>query len=112
MRLLDLLLFLGFIDIFLGRYQFYFLYVTKKTFDIKVKEGYDGTWFRFCCENFDTWIWKFRFKSKFRWLYESKVFVIFFRLKGIILCLIGSAIFLALFFLEKTPYWELIITKL
>ena len=112
MRLLDILMFIGFINIFIGLYQFYFLYVTKKTFDIKVKEGYDGTWFRFCCESFDNWIWRFRLKSKFRWLYEGKVFVIFFRLKGIILCLIGFGIFLALFLLNKTDYWNLITVKL
>ena len=111
MRLLDLIMFLGFINIFLGMYQFYFLYVTKKTFDNKVKEGYDGTWFRFCCETFDNFIWKLRFKSKFRWLYESKVFV-FFRLKGIILCLIGFLIFLGLFLLEKTEYWTYVLVKL
>ena len=112
MRLLDLFLFVAFINILYGCYQFYFLYVTKKTFDIKVKEGYDGTWFRFCCETFDNWIWRLRFKSKFRWLYESKVFVFFFRLRGIILCLIGVLIFLGLFLIEKTDYWEFIITKL
>lgn len=112
MRLLDLILFLAFTSIFLGCYQFYFLYVTKKTFDIKVKEGYEKTWFRFCCENFDNWIWKFRLKSKFRWLYESQFFVFSFRLKGIILCLNGILIFLGLFLLEKTDYWVYFTVKL
>ena len=112
MRILDILLFLGFINLFFGSYQFYFLYVTKKTFDIKVKEGYDGTWFRFCCETFDTWIWRFRFKSKFRWFYESKLFKNLFRLKGIILCLIGIAIFLILFWLKQTEYWNSIVQKI
>ena len=112
MRLLDLLLFLAFINIFLGSYQFYFLYVTKKTFNNKVKEGYEGTWFRFCCETFDNLIWRLRLKSKFRWLYESKVFVIFFRLKGIILCTIGISIFIGLFLLERTDYWSYILVEI
>lgn len=113
MRLLDLMLFIAFFNIFLGIYHFYFLYVTKKLFDIKVKEeGYDKTWFMFCCDRFDNALWKLRQKFKFRWFYESSLFIIFLRLKGIFSCLVGIAILILIFFLKKTEWWILITEKL
>lgn len=113
MTIKDIMIFIGTILILYGSYEFIFLYITKKRYDMAVKnEEYKGTWFQFCCDRFDTIIWKFRKKSKSRWFYESLIFKNFLRLRGFILIVLGLIILILLFYIKNTEYYNFIIQKL
>ena len=113
MTIENLMIFIGVILILYGSYEFFFLYVTKKRYDLAIEyKEFSGTWFEYCCKEIDTWIWLLRSKMKFRWFYESLIFKNFLRLRGIILILVGVIILILLFYLKTTEYNEFIIQKL
>lgn len=113
MTIENIMIFIGTILILYGSYEFLFLYITKKRYDIAIeRKEFSGTWFEYCCKEINTWIWKIREKMKFRWFYESLIFKNFLRLKGIILILLGVIILISLFYIKNTEYNEFIIQKL
>ena len=113
MTIENIMIFLGVILILYGSYEFFFLYITKKRYDLAIKhKEFNGTWFEYCCKELNTWVWYIRSKMKFRWFYESLVFKNFLRLKGIILISLGVIILILFFYIKNTEYYEFIKQKI
>ena len=102
MSIKEVLLFFMFTLLFLGSYQFYWSFITKKAY--KLRDD--------CDKEYDTAIWKWRQKSKARWFYHSNMFKIFVMLKGISLLSLYFVLFILLFLINSSEYASWIDVKM
>lgn len=112
MSIKEVLLFFMFTLLFLGSYQFYWSFITKKAYKLRDDCDKDLDYFDFCCKEYDTAIWKWRQKSKARWFYHSNMFKIFVMLKGISLLSLYFVLFILLFLLNSSEYASWIDVKM
>ena len=58
----------------------------------------------YCCREYNDWAWKIRKKLNWKLFYNTRLFIIFRRLQGILLVLIGLGLLVLYFCLFFTEY--------
>lgn len=102
-RLTNVFLFLIFYFLLFGIWQFIWLWLHSKGYEIN-KEN-NESFYDFMCRYYkDSVIWKIRKKLNIRWFYNSRAFKNFIRLKGIVFIIFSLAIFILFLYLKSTDY--------
>lgn len=99
----QILLFLCSLCLVFGVWQFLWIVIHKKGYEMeKLKgESFPDFLFRYYAEDV---MWKLRKRFVPKWFYYSKMFLIFTKVKGVILILAGLGIAVGLFLLSKSEY--------
>ena len=104
-----LLVFLAGFFIGAGIYQFLWLKITQKGYELKQEERKEEglprqSFLEFCFEYYNSISWKIRKSFGIRWFYNSKLFLIYIRLRGVIIFLFGVAIIIAILLVGSSEY--------
>lgn len=102
--IMDIFVFFSAYMLILGVWQFLYIKIHKKGYELEKKEN--ETFFEFMCRYYeDDFFWKLRKKYGIKWLYNSKIFEKYIKLKGIILILFGLIVVFGLLLLRQTDYY-------
>jgi hypothetical protein len=105
-RYVDLFTTLATLAILNGVFSFFYIGHLKKSFNKNHENG--DTFYDYCCRRCkDEPIWWLRKKLNMRWYYNSKAFIRISRFNSVLQVLLGIIIFIAIFLVSRTEYWEL-----
>ena len=101
LTILHILTFLSTFCVLLGLWQFAWIVIHRKGYELEKQddESFMDFMFRYYA---DEWQWKLRKRYGPKWFYYSKMFLIFTKIKGVILIVVGLAIAFGVFFLSGT----------
>lgn len=101
--ILGLLTFLSSLCLVFGFWQFLWIVIHKKGYEMEKleDESFPDFLFRYYSEDF---LWKLRKRFVPKWFYYSKMFLIFVKIKGVLLILAGLAIGIGTYLLTKSQY--------
>lgn len=99
----DLIVFIASLSILFGIWQFIWIEVNTRGYLIKKLDNESFADFLFRYYKDDV-VWRIRKKLRVKWFYNSKGFLKFLRLKGIILVLIGFTLLVLRLYLSFTDY--------
>ena len=100
---LQILTFLSTLCVVFGVWQFLWIVIHKRGYEMEKleDESFPDFLFRYYAEDF---FWKLRKRFVPKWFYYSKMFLIFMKVKGVILILAGLVLALCLVYLSKSEY--------
>lgn len=101
--ILHILTFIACLFFITGVWQFAWIVIHRKGYEMEKvdEESFPDFLFRYYA---DDWRWKLRKKFVPRWFYYSKCFLIFTKIKGVVLIFSGLAIAFLLFYISGTEY--------
>lgn len=104
MRIIDIIIFVITYIFIYGVWQFLFLVIHKKGYELEKLEN--ETFFDFMCRYYsDDIFWKIRKKLGYSWIYNSKIYESWIKFKGIIFIVIAIVGVVGLWLFSKSDYF-------
>lgn len=101
--ILGILIFLSSLCFVFGVWQFLWIVIHKKGYELEKLEN--ETFYDFLFRYYeDDFFWKLRKRYGARWFYRSKAFLLFMKIKGVLLILSSVLIALGTFLLSESEY--------